>query len=392
MEEVVIVSAVRTAIGKFAGSLASLPAANLGATVIQAALDRAGLRPDQVHDVILGQILQAGAGQGPARQAALLAGLPHNVPAMSVNKLCGSGLKAVHLAVQEIRDGDADVVVAGGMESMSQAPHLLPGSRKGQAMGDWALQDSMIRDGLTCAIGQVHMGVTAENIAEQWKISREEQDAFAVQSQNKAEAAIKAGRFREEIVPVMLAQKKGDPIAFDTDEFPRFGATLESMTKLRPAFKKDGTVTAANASGINDGAAAVVVMRGSTARKLGLEPLAVIKAYARAAVDPKIMGTGPIPASRTCLQRAGWTVADLDLIEANEAFASQSICVNREMEWDTAKVNVNGGAIALGHPVGASGARILVTLLHELRRRNAHKGLATLCIGGGMGVALAVER
>ncbi len=342
--------------------------------------------------MILGQILQAGAGQGPARQAALLAGLPHNVPAMSVNKLCGSGLKAVHLAVQEIRDGDADVVVAGGMESMSQAPHLLPGSRKGQAMGDWALQDSMIRDGLTCAIGQVHMGVTAENIAEQWKISREEQDAFAVQSQNKAEAAIKAGRFREEIVPVMLAQKKGDPIAFDTDEFPRFGATLESMTKLRPAFKKDGIVTAANASGINDGAAAVVVMRGSTARKLGLEPLAVIKAYARAAVDPKIMGTGPIPASRTCLQRAGWTVADLDLIEANEAFASQSICVNREMEWDTAKVNVNGGAIALGHPVGASGARILVTLLHELRRRNAHKGLATLCIGGGMGVALAVER
>ncbi len=392
MEEVVIVSAVRTAIGKFAGSLSSLPAANLGATVIQAALDRAGLQPDQVHDVILGQILQAGAGQGPARQAALLAGLPHNVPAMSVNKLCGSGLKAVHLAVQGIRDGDADVVVAGGMESMSQAPHLLPGSRKGQAMGDWALQDSMTRDGLTCAIGQVHMGVTAENIAEQWKISREEQDAFAVQSQNKAEAAIKAGRFRDEIVPVMLAQKKGDPIAFDTDEFPRFGATLESMAKLRPAFKKDGTVTAANASGINDGAAAVVVMRGSTARKLGIEPLAVIKAYARAAVDPKIMGTGPIPASRTCLQRAGWSVGDLDLIEANEAFASQAICVNREMEWDTAKVNVNGGAIALGHPVGASGARILVTLLHELRRRNAHKGLATLCVGGGMGVALAVER
>jgi len=392
MEEVVIVSAVRTAIGKFAGSLASLPAANLGATVIQAALDRAGLRPDQVHDVILGQILQAGAGQGPARQAALLAGLPHNVPAMSVNKLCGSGLKAVHLAVQEIRDGDADVVVAGGMESMSQAPHLLPGSRKGQAMGDWALQDSMIRDGLTCAIGQVHMGVTAENIAEQWKISREEQDAFAVQSQNKAEAAIKAGRFREEIVPVMLAQKKGDPIAFDTDEFPRFGATLESMTKLRPAFKKDGTVTAANASGINDGAAAVVVMRGSTARKLGLEPLAVIKAYARAAVDPKIMGTGPIPASRTCLQRAGWTVADLDLIEANEAFAAQACAVNKDMGWDTGKVNVNGGAIAIGHPVGASGARVLNTLLFEMQRRNARKGLATLCIGGGMGIALCVER
>lgn len=392
MEEVVIVSAVRTAVGKFAGSLSSLPAVNLGATVIQAALDRAGLRPEQVHDVILGQILQAGAGQGPARQAALLAGLPHNIPAMSVNKLCGSGLKAVHLAVQGIRDGDADVVVAGGMESMSQAPHLLPSSRKGQAMGDWALQDSMIRDGLTCAIGQVHMGITAENIAEQWRIPREEQDTFAVQSQNKAESAIKAGRFRDEIVPVMLAQKKGDPIAFDTDEFPRFGATLESMTKLRPAFKKDGTVTAGNASGINDGAAAVVVMRGSTARKLGIEPLAVIKAYARAAVDPKIMGTGPIPASRTCLQRAGWSVGDLDLIEANEAFASQAICVNREMEWDTAKVNVNGGAIALGHPVGASGARILVTLLHELRRRNAHKGLATLCVGGGMGVALAVER
>ena len=392
MEEVVIVSAVRTAIGKFAGSLAGQPATALGAAVIKAAIQRAGIQPDQVHDVIMGQILMAGAGQGPARQAALLAGLPNNVPAMSVNKLCGSGLKAVHLAVQEIRDGDADIVVAGGMESMSQAPHVLPSSRTGQTMGDWTMIDTMIKDGLTCAIGQTHMGITAENVAEQWKISREEQDAFAVQSQNKAEAAIKAGKFRDEIVPFMIQQKKGDPIAFDTDEFPRFGATLEALAKLRPAFKKDGTVTAANASGINDGAAALVVMRGSTARKLGLEPVAVIKAYARAAVDPKIMGTGPIPASRTCLQRAGWSVGDLDLVEANEAFAAQAICVNREMEWDVSKVNVNGGAIALGHPVGASGARILVTLLHEMKRRNAHKGLATLCVGGGMGVSLAVER
>lgn len=391
-EEVVIVAATRTAVGKFGGSLSALPAAELGATVIRSLLKKANLKPEQVNEVILGQVLAAGDGQNPARQAALIAGLPHEVPAMTINKVCGSGLKAVHLAAQAIRCGDAEVVIAGGQENMSRAAHVLPGSRDGQRMGDWKLVDTMIKDGLWCATNNYHMGTTAENVAEKYSIDRNEQDEFAYRSQNKAEAAQESGRFDDEITPVEIPQRKGDPVVFQKDEYIRKGAQLADMSKLRPAFSKEGTVTAGNASGLNDGAAAVVVMSASKAKELGLTPLATIKAYSNAGVDPAIMGTGPIPATRKCLDKAGWTVNDLDLVESNEAFAAQSISVNKDLGWDTDKVNVNGGAIAIGHPIGASGARILVTLLHEMQKRDAKKGVATLCIGGGQGVALAVER
>lgn len=391
-EKVVIVAAGRTAVGNFGGTLSSIPAHSLGAKVIAALLKKTGIKPEQVDEVILGQVLTAGCGQNPARQAAIEAGIPPTVPAMTINKVCGSGLKAVHLAAQAIQCGDAEVVVAGGQESMSLAPHVLPKSRVGMKMGDWALSDSMIVDGLWDAFNNYHMGVTAENIVKQYKIAREEQDQFAAATQQKTEAAQKAGRFKEEIIPIEIPQKKGDAIIFDSDEFPRQGVTAEGLAKLRPAFDKEGTVTAANASGLNDGAAAVIVTSETKARALGLEPLASIAAYASSGVDPAIMGTGPIPASKKCLAKAQWSVDELDLIEANEAFAAQAISVNRELGWDTGKVNVNGGAIALGHPIGASGARVLVTLLYELKRRNAHKGLATLCIGGGQGVALAVQR
>ncbi len=391
-EKVVIVAAGRTAIGSFSGALASIPAHSLGAKVIAALLKKTGIKPEQVDEVILGQVLTAGCGQNPARQAAIEAGIPHTVPAMTINKVCGSGLKAVHLAAQAIKCGDTELVVAGGQESMSLAPHVLPKSRLGMKMGDWVLSDSMIVDGLWDAFNNYHMGVTAENIVKQYKIARDEQDRFAAATQQKTEAAQRAGRFKEEIIPIEIPQKKGDPIVFDSDEFPRSGVTAEGLAKLRPAFDKDGTVTAANASGLNDGAAAVIVTSEAKARALGLEPMAWITAYASSGVDPAIMGTGPIPASKKCLKKAGWSVDELDLIEANEAFAAQAISVNRELGWDTGKVNVNGGAIALGHPIGASGARVLVTLLYELKRRNAHKGLATLCIGGGQGVALAVQR
>lgn len=392
MEDVVIVAAARTAIGNFMGSLSTIPANILGAKVIQELLRKANLSPDQIDEVILGQVLTAGTGQNPARTAALNAGLPIETPCLNINKVCGSGLKAVHLAYQSIRDGDNRIAIAGGQENMSLSPHLLLGSRRGTTMGDARLTDSMLSEGLHCAINHYHMGITAENIASQWAISREEQDAFAAASQTKAVAAIRDGKFKDEIVPIEIPQRKGTPLVFDTDEFPREGTTAAALGKLRPAFKQDGTVTAGNASGINDGAAAVVVMAASTARDLGLKPLARIVAYAKAGVDPKVMGTGPIPASRACLKKAGWAVDQLDLIEANEAFAAQAISVNREMGWDTDKVNVNGGAIALGHPIGSSGCRILVTLLHEMARRDTKKGLATLCIGGGQGVALAVER
>lgn len=391
-EKVVIVAAGRTAIGNFSGSLSSIPAHSLGAKVIAALLKKTGIKPEHVDEVILGQVLTAGCGQNPARQAAIEAGIPPTVPAMTINKVCGSGLKAVHLAAQAIKCGDAELVVAGGQESMSLAPHVLPKSRLGMKMGDWALSDSMIVDGLWDAFNNYHMGVTAENIVKQYKIARDQQDQFAAATQQKTEAAQRAGRFKEEIIPIEIPQKKGDPIVFDSDEFPRPGVTAEGLAKLRPAFDKDGTVTAANASGLNDGAAAVIVTSEAKARALGLEPMAWITAYASSGVDPAIMGTGPIPASKKCLKKAGWSVDELDLIEANEAFAAQAISVNRELGWDTGKVNVNGGAIALGHPIGASGARVLVTLLYELKRRNAHKGLATLCIGGGQGVALAVQR
>ncbi|MGH8594839.1 MAG: acetyl-CoA C-acetyltransferase [Gammaproteobacteria bacterium] len=391
-EKVVIVAAGRTAIGNFSGTLAGIPAHILGAKVIAALLKKTGIKPEHVDEVILGQVLTAGCGQNPARQAAIEAGIPHTVPAMTINKVCGSGLKSVHLAAQAIKCGDAELVVAGGQESMSLAPHVLPKSRLGMKMGDWVLSDSMIVDGLWDAFNNYHMGVTAENIVKQYKIARDQQDQFAAATQQKTEAAQRAGRFKEEIIPIEIPQKKGDPIVFDSDEFPRPGVTAEGLAKLRPAFDKDGTVTAANASGLNDGAAAVIVTSEAKARTLGLEPMAWITAYASSGVDPAIMGTGPIPASKKCLKKAGWSVDELDLIEANEAFAAQAISVNRELGWDTGKVNVNGGAIALGHPIGASGARVLVTLLYELKRRNAHKGLATLCIGGGQGVALAVER
>jgi len=392
MTDIVIVGAARTAIGKFGGSLAKTSAPELGATVIQALLSRAGLKPQQISEVILGQVLTAASGQNPARQASLKAGLPSAVPAMTINKVCGSGLKAVMLAAQAVHCGDADIVVAGGQENMSAAPHVLLGSREGFRMGDARLVDSMVVDGLWDVYNQYHMGVTAENVARQYGISREEQDAFAVASQNKAEAARAAARFEDEIVPVLIPQRKGDPIAFMSDEFIKPGTTLESISSLRPAFAKDGTVTAANASGINDGAAAVLVTSDKRARELGLEPLARIRAFASSGVDPAIMGMGPVPASKRCLEKAGWKADQLDLMEINEAFAAQACAVNKEMGWDTSRINVNGGAIALGHPIGASGCRVLVTLLYELARRDAKKGLASLCIGGGMGVALAVER
>jgi len=392
MTDIVIAGALRTAIGKFGGTLAKTPAPELGATVIRALLERSGVAPEAISEVILGQVLTAGSGQNPARQAAIRAGLPHGVPAMTINKVCGSGLKAVMLAAQAIRCGDADIVVAGGQENMSASPHVLPGSRDGFRMGDAKLVDTMIVDGLWDVYNQYHMGTTAENVAKKYEVSRKQQDEFAVASQNKAEAAQKAGRFTDEIVPVMIPQRKGDPVAFAQDEFPKAGTTIDSISGLRPAFAKDGTVTAANASGLNDGAAAVLVMTAERAKSLGIEPLAKIRAFASSGVDPAIMGMGPVPASRRCLEKAGWTPAQLDLMEINEAFAAQACAVNKEMGWDTSKINVNGGAIALGHPIGASGARVLVTLLHEMRKRNAHKGLASLCIGGGMGVALAVER
>ena len=392
MTDVVIVSAARTAVGKFGGSLAKIAAPDLGALVVRAALERAGVKPEQVSEVILGQVLTAGSGQNPARQALIKAGLPLAVPGMTINKVCGSGLKAVMLAANAIIAGDADIVVAGGQENMSAAPHVLPGSRDGFRMGDAKLIDSMIVDGLWDVYNQNHMGVTAENVAKEYGITREQQDAFAALSQNKAEAAQKAGRFDDEIVPVEIPQRKGEPLRFATDEFVRHGVTAESLAGLKPAFSKEGTVTAANASGLNDGAAAVLVMSAKKAEALGLKPLARIKAYASAGVDPKVMGMGPVPASRRCLERAGWSPADLDLMEINEAFAAQALAVHQQMGWDTSKVNVNGGAIAIGHPIGASGCRILVTLLHEMQKRDAKKGLASLCIGGGMGVALAVER
>lgn len=391
-QEIVIVAAGRTAIGTFSGALSEIPASTLGAKVIRGLLQRSGVKPEQVDEVILGQILTAGVGQNPARQAAIEAGLPYSVPCMTINKVCGSGLKAVHLATQALRCGDAELIIAGGQESMSLAPHVLPRSRTGVKMGDWAMKDSMIVDGLWDVFNQYHMGVTAENIVKKFEISRAEQDEFAALSQQRAEAAQKAGRFKEEIIPIEIPQRKGDPKIFDTDEFPRHGTTADGLSKLRPAFAKDGTVTAGNASGINDGAAAVILTTERQAKELGLKALARIVAYASAGVDPAIMGTGPIPATERCLAKARWTVDDLDLIEANEAFAAQAIAVSRGLGWDVKKLNVNGGAIALGHPIGASGARILVTLLHEMKRRDARRGLATLCIGGGQGVALAVER
>ncbi|AOJ33115.1 acetyl-CoA C-acetyltransferase [Burkholderia metallica] len=392
MTEVVIVSAARTAVGKFGGSLAKIAAPELGATVIRAVLERAGVKPDQVSEVIMGQVLTAGSGQNPARQSLIKAGLPNAVPGMTINKVCGSGLKAVMLAANAIVAGDADIVIAGGQENMSASPHVLPGSRDGFRMGDAKLVDTMIVDGLWDVYNQYHMGITAENVAKEYGITREEQDAFAALSQNKAEAAQKAGRFNDEIVPVSIPQRKGEPLQFATDEFVRHGVTAESLAGLKPAFSKDGSVTAANASGLNDGAAAVLVMSAQKAAALGLTPLARIKAYANAGVDPSVMGMGPVPASRRCLERAGWTPGDLDLMEINEAFAAQALAVHKQMGWDTSKVNVNGGAIAIGHPIGASGCRILVTLLHEMVKRDAKRGLASLCIGGGMGVALAVER
>jgi acetyl-CoA C-acetyltransferase len=393
MEDVVIVDAARTAIGKFGGTLAEIPASRLGARIITALLERTGIAPEQVDEVIMGQVLTAGVGQNPARQAAIAAGLPVEVPAMTVNKVCGSGMKAVHMAVQAIRCGDAGIVIAGGQENMNLAPHILPGSRTGMRMGDWSLVDTMIRDGLWDIFNDYHMGCTAENLVDKYRLTREEQDAFAAASQQKAEAAQKANRFAEEIVPVEIPQRKGEPIVFNSDEFPRHGTTAETLAGLKPAFRTDsGTVTPGNASGINDGAAALLVMSAVKAKELGLEPMASIAAYGNAGVDPAIMGTGPIPATQRTLARAGWNIGDLDLIEANEAFAAQSLALNRELGWDEDRVNVNGGAIALGHPIGASGARILVTLLYEMKKRDAHKGLATLCIGGGQGVATAVER
>ena len=390
--DVVIVAAARTPIGSFGGALANTPAHTLGAAVIKSLLEKTGLEPAQVDEVILGQVLTAGAGQNPARQAAIEAGLPHSVPSMTINKVCGSGLKAVHLAAQAIKCGDAGIIIAGGQENMSQAPHVLPKSRVGAKMGDWKLLDSMIIDGLWDAFNDYHMGMTAENIVNKFGISREEQDRFAAASQQKTEQAQADGVFDEEIAPVNIPQRRGDPIIFDKDEYPKQGVTEEKIAKLRPAFTREGTVTAANASGLNDGAAAVVVMSRAKAGELGLPVMAGISAYASAGVDPAIMGTGPIPATGRCLDKAGWTVDDLDLVEANEAFAAQAISVNNGLGWDTEKVNIHGGAIALGHPIGASGCRVLVTLLHAMQRRDAHKGLATLCIGGGQGVALAVER
>jgi acetyl-CoA C-acetyltransferase len=391
MDDVVIVGAVRTAIGKFGGTLAKTPAPALGAHVIKALLERTGVKGDQVSEVLLGQVLTAASGQNPARQASIMAGLPDMVPAMTINKVCGSGLKATHLAAQAIKAGDAEIIIAGGQENMSLAPHAVPGVRDGLRMGDGKLIDTMIVDGLWDVYNQYHMGNTAENVARKFGVSREDQDAFAAASQQKAEAAQKANRFKEEIAPLTIKTRKGD-VTFDTDEFPRHGTTADSLGSLKPAFDKSGSVTAGNASGLNDGAAVVMMMSAAKAKQLGLKPLARIKAYSSAGVDPSIMGIGPIPASKLCLKKAGWTPQDLDLMEINEAFAAQAIAVNRDLGWDTAKVNVNGGAIALGHPIGASGCRILVTLIHEMIKRDAKKGLASLCIGGGMGVALAIER
>lgn len=392
MREVVIASAVRTAIGSFGGSLKDMPAVDLGALVIKEALNRAGVKPEMVDEVVLGNVLQAGLGQNPARQAVVKAGLPVEVPAMTINKVCGSGLRAVALACQMIIAEDADIVVAGGMENMSRAPYVLNDARWGQRMGNGTMVDSMINDGLWDAFNNYHMGITAENIAEKWQLTREMQDEFALQSQLKAEKAIKEGKFKAEIVPVSIPQRKGEPKVFDTDEFPRAGSTIEGISKLKSSFKKEGTVTAANASGINDGAAALVIMSGEKAKELGIKPLARIVSYAQGGLDPAIMGYGPFVATKKALEKAKLTVEDLDLIEANEAFAAQSLAVTKDLKFDMAKVNVNGGAIALGHPIGASGARILVTLLHEMQSRDAKRGLATLCIGGGMGTALIVER
>lgn len=392
MSQIAIVAAKRTAVGSFSGSLAGVSADALGATVIRQLLADTGVEPSAVSEVILGQVLTAGQGQNPARKAAVDAGLPETCPAMTINKVCGSGLKAVALGMQAILCGDAEIVIAGGQENMSQSGHVLLGSRDGFRMGNAVMIDTMLRDGLTDTFGGYHMGVTAENIAKQFEISREEQDAFAAASQHKAATARAEGRFEAEIVPVMVPQRKGDPVAFASDEFIRDGVTAEALGKLRPAFDKAGTVTAGNASGINDGAACVMLMTVEKAESLGLPILARIKASASAGVNPEIMGTGPIPATTACLAKAGWTHQELDLIEANEAFAAQAIGVNRGLGWDTEKVNVNGGAIAIGHPIGASGCRVLVTLIHEMVKRDAKKGLATLCIGGGQGVALAIER
>jgi acetyl-CoA C-acetyltransferase len=391
MNDVVIAAALRTAVGKFGGSLAKIPAADLGARVIKGLLTATGVPPGQVSEVIMGQVLTAGCGQNPARQAVLRAGLPDTVPGMTIGQVCGSGLKAVHLAAQAVKCGDAQIVIAGGQENMSASPHVLNGSRDGIRMGDGKLIDSMIVDGLWDVYNQYHMGVTAENVARQFEVSRREQDDFAAASQNKAEAAQHAGRFKAEIIAVELVTKKSTT-QFDSDEFVRHGVTAEALGDLKPAFSKDGSVTAGNASGINDGAAAVMLMSSGTASELGLKPLARVKAYSSTGLDPKIMGMGPVSASQLCLRKAGWTHQELDLLEINEAFAAQAIAVNRQMGWDSSKINVNGGAIAIGHPIGASGCRILVTLLHEMVRRDARKGLASLCIGGGMGVALAVER
>jgi acetyl-CoA C-acetyltransferase len=391
MSEVVIVAAARTAVGKFGGTIAKISAAELGAHVIKGLVAKTGIDPALISEVLMGQVLTAGVGQNAARQAVIKAGLPDMVPAMTINKVCGSGLKATHLAAQAILCGDADIVIAGGQENMSASPHVLNNSRDGFRMGDAKLVDTMIVDGLWDVYNQYHMGITAENVAKKFNVSRAEQDEFAMASQNKAEAAQKAGKFKDEILPLDIASKKGS-IVFDSDEYIKAGTTLESLSGLRPAFNKEGTVTAGNASGLNDGAAAVMMMSAQKAQQLGLKPLAKIKAYASAGLDPTIMGMGPVPASQRCLQKAGWTHKDLDLMEINEAFAAQAIAVNKEMGWDTSKINVNGGAIAIGHPIGASGCRVLVTLIHEMIRRDAKRGLASLCIGGGMGVALAIER
>lgn len=392
MQDVVIVAATRTAIGSFQGSLASVSAVDLGAAVIRQLLEQTGLDGAQVDEVIMGQVLTAGAGQNPARQAAIKAGLPHAVPAMTLNKVCGSGLKALHLGAQAIRCGDAEVIIAGGQENMSLSNYVMPGARTGLRMGHAQIVDTMISDGLWDAFNDYHMGITAENLVAKYDISREQQDAFAAASQQKAAAAIEAGRFVDEITPILIPQRKGEPVAFKVDEQPRGDTTAESLAKLRPAFKKDGSVTAGNASSLNDGAAAVILMSAEKAKALGLPVLATIAAYANAGVDPAIMGIGPVSATRRCLDKAGWDIGQLDLIEANEAFAAQSLAVAKDLQWDLDKVNVNGGAIALGHPIGASGCRVLVTLLHEMIKRDAKKGLATLCIGGGQGVALALQR
>jgi acetyl-CoA C-acetyltransferase len=391
MDDVVIVAAGRTGVGKFGGSLAKIPAADLGAHVIKGLLAKTGIDPSQISEAILGQVLTAGVGQNPARQAVIKSGLPNSIPGFTINHVCGSGLKATHLAAQAIKCGDAQIVIAGGQENMSASPHAMPGSRDGFRMGEIKMVDTMIVDGLWDAFNQYHMGITAENVAKKHDISRAEQDEFALQSQLKAEAAQKEGKFKDEILPLEIANKKGTTV-FDSDEYIKPGSTLEGLAGLRPAFNKEGTVTAGNASGLNDGAAAVIMMSASKAKELGLTVLAKVKAYASSGLDPALMGMGPVSASRLCLKKAGWTPDDLDLMEINEAFAAQAVAVNKEMGWDTSKINVNGGAIAIGHPIGASGARILVTLIHEMIRRDAKKGLASLCIGGGMGVALAIER